>query len=191
MTVDVAVQHMSDNLQYKFILKLGGHDCVCTSYLAYMSWWEGREKPLMTHEWLCHFCFGMQKNLACLIVVAHSVRDFPHCKAPVVRADPSSLLWLGARIKECIKLHLHLPLHPCEIVLKHRDYTCVYLCMHVCIMHCTTFVKFVWTCCFISHVIWKCGRLWTKKLWEIKVFMNFGDDGDCDNLHRLIYTNSE
>jgi hypothetical protein len=105
----------------------------------------------------------MQKNLACLIDVAHSVRDFPHGKAPVVRADTSSLLWLGVRIKECIKLRLRLPIHPCVIVLKHRDCTCVYLCMHVCIMHCTTSVKFVWTCCFISHVIWKC-RLWTREL---------------------------
>jgi hypothetical protein len=163
MSVDVGVQHMSDNLQYKFILKLGRHVCVFPSYLAYMSLWEGREEPLMANEWLCHFWFGMQKNLACLIGVAHSVRDCPPGKAPVVRADPSSLLWLGVRIKGCIKLHFQLPIHPCEVVLKHRDCTCVYLCMHVCIMHCTAFVKFVWTCCFISHVIWKCGRLWTRK----------------------------
>ena len=129
MTVDVGVQHMSDNLQYKFILKLGRHVCVFTSYLAYMSW-EGREELLMANE--CHFWFGMQKNLACLIDVAHSVWDFPHSKAPVVRADPSSLLWLGVRIKECVKLHLQLPLHPCEIVLKHRDCTCVYVSMYAC-----------------------------------------------------------
>lgn len=150
-------------LQYEFILKLGRHVCVFTSYLAYMSWWEGREKPLMENEWWHHFWFLMQKNLVCLLDVAHSVQDFPHGKAPVVRADPSSLLWLGARIKECVKLHLQLPIHPCEIVLKHRDCTRMCLCMHVSMMHCTTCMKFVWTCCFISHVIWKCGRLWTRK----------------------------
>jgi hypothetical protein len=228
-----------------------------------MSLWEGREESLMANKWLCHFWFGMQKNiliyiyisnkLQCYTVyfiwkllcmfrvvpppiirsannctcsiwylshhychlplswkswnwfecavggvrhpqrtqilhlvgyileyyrsmnvkcrkilcalsdVAHSVRDFPHGKAPVVRADPSSLLWLGAKIKECIKLHIQLPMHPCEMVLKHRDCTCVYLCMHVCIMLCTTCVKFVWTCCFTSHVTGKCGGLWTRK----------------------------
>jgi len=49
MTMVAAVKHMSDNLQYKFILKLGRCVCVFTSYLAYMSWWEGREEPLVAN----------------------------------------------------------------------------------------------------------------------------------------------
>jgi len=50
MTMDVAVQHLSGNLQYKFILKLGIHVCVFTRYLAYMSLWEGREESLMANK---------------------------------------------------------------------------------------------------------------------------------------------
>jgi len=40
----------SGDLQHKFILKLGRCVCVFTGYLAFMTWWEGREKPLMANE---------------------------------------------------------------------------------------------------------------------------------------------